>query len=1030
MQYIELHAHSNYSFLDGASEVETLVERAAEIGLPAFALTDHDNLSAAVRFSQAAKKNGVCPIYGAELTLHDGHHLLLLVKNQVGWKNLCTLITKAQEKSPKGEAYLPSDALQGHAEGLIALSAGRCGAITEALLKGDRKAARAIANQYIAWFGKENFWIELQNHQLKDDKQLTMQLVMLAHQLGVGYVATNNVHYALPDGHELQTVLTAVKKKTPLEELLHLRRPSLEYYLKSAQEMGELFSTYPEALSNTQVIAEQCQFELQYGIQELPVFPTPDGLSAIDYIRQLCLEALPKRYPDATPEQLEKIHKRLKHELGIIQHTNSENYFLMVWDICRFARENGIRYQGRGSGANSLVAYLLYISPVDPFQFNLVFERFLSIERKNAGDFDMDFETRRREEVIQYVFNKYGLDHAAMAATVVRFLKKSAFRDVGKALGIPHDAIPQLRHELDVFETDIRNEVGLKGNTPVGQDKGITWHYLIDKVGRLYGYPRHLGQHNGGFVITKNPIHHYIPTEPAKMPNRYVVQWDKDSLEDIGWVKIDILGLRILDVISETLRLIEERTGEKIDLENLRYDDPLVYEMITFADTVGVFQLDSRAQSQNLPFMRPRELADLVVAISLIRPGPIIAGTVRHYYRRRMVKEPVTYLHPSLEAVLKDSLGVLLWQEQVALVAQAIAGFTLGEGEQMRRSLGKSYAQAENTRWEEKFMAGASNNGVSEEIARKVFDQIKAFGGYAFPHAHAASFAATVYKSAWLKRYYPVEYTAALLNNMPVGFWSPGVVVNDARLRGIKILPVSVNRSKTECTVENGAVRLGFNYVATLGKTGGEAIETARGNKPFISLTDFYRRTQLPESQIENLIICGAMVEWGMPYRELLWQLGTVATQVNALGLEFDDEMVDLPPMTRSEKVLSEYSVLGLSIEDHYIALHREWLSEKAVITSKQLKHCRNGQKVRIAGMQICLQRPPTAKGTAFLTTTDEFLGMVDTIIPKKVYDAHKRVAQKLLLVVEGRVQRNGNVINIVAERIYDLQEKAKPFQH
>ena len=1037
MEYVELHAHSNFSLLDGASHPETLVERALELGFRAFALTDHDNVSGAVRFSQVAKEHSIRPIFGAEVTLQDGHHLLLLVKNQTGWSNLCTLITKAQHAAPKDEAKLAMSAFKGHTEGLIALSACRKGAISAALLSGDRRGALAAAKSYIHLFGKENFFIELHNHRLRDDKQLIHQLVLLAQQVGVEYVATNNVHYAMPDGYSLQNILVATKHKTTLEGSRKLRRPSHEYYLKSAEEMADLFQDYPLAISNTVKIADQCQFDLRYGIQELPEYPVPNSMTAIEYLRQLCLEALPSRYPDASPELLLRIHERIEHELVIIERTHAENYFLMVWDICNFARQSDIWYNGRGSGANSIVAFLLYISPVDPLQYNLVFERFLSPERQVAGDFDIDFESGRRPEVIAYVFGKYSVEHAAMAANVITFKKRSALRDVAKRLGIPQDALPRLREELDIFEQDIRNDFGLAGNTPQSQQaKGITWRYLIDFSGQIHGFPRHLGQHNGGFIITKEPIHHYVPTEPTRKKDRFVVQWDKDSLGDIGWVKVDILGLKILDVIAETLRLIEQTTGKKIDIHNLRYDDSRVYAMLTLADTIGVFQLDSRAQSQNLPFQRPKKFSDIVIAISLIRPGPIIAGTVKVFFRRLLGLEPVTYLHPSLKDALQDSLGVLLWQEQVALVAHALAGFTLGEGEQMRRALGKKYAETEIARWEAKFIRGAIARDVSEEIARKVFEQIKAFGGYAFPHSHAAAFAVLVYQSAWLKCYYPAEYAVALLNNMQVGFWSPGVVVNDARRRGIEILPVNINKSQAKCTIENGAIRLGFNYVTTLGKTGGEKIEGARGNRPFINLMDFYKRTKLPESKIENLILCGAMEDWQIPRRQLLWRLGTVAAQVNQLGLIFEEELVDLPPLTRADKLQAEVAVLGFSTSDHIIAHYRDWLNKKAVITSQQLLHCKEGQKVRIAGMSMVLQKPPTAKGFAFLTIQDEFfmkrdaLYMMDAIIPPKVFNAHQKILRKLLLVVEGRVQRNGNVINIIAERIYDLQEKVTSIQY
>lgn len=1003
------------------------MEQAAEVGLSALALTDHDSVAGTVRFTLAANACGIRPILGAEITLHDNHHLLLLAKDSAGWGNLCNLITQAQHTSPKGEAKLPSGVLEQHASGLIALSGCRKGAIPAALLRGDRKTALKTAKHYTELFGHENFWIELHNHKLRNDQQLLRQLVLMAKQLGVGYVATNNVHYAHADGYGLQDVLVAIKGKTTYEGARELRRISHECYLKSGSVMAKQFCDFPLAIINTQVIAQQCQFELKPGIQELPMYPVPEGMTPIQYVRHLCLQAIPERYPEASPEDLAQLEKQLEHELHIIQLTHSEDYFLLVWDICRFARTAGIRYQGRGSGAGSITAYLLYISPVDALRHSvIVFERFLSLERNTAGDFDIDFESNRREEVIQYIFGKYTLDHAAMASTVITFRRRSALRDIGKVFGLPLDAIPQLREDVEEGEHEAdSSEQPHAHSSP--SERGLTWKYLTDYAAAIHGFPRHLGQHNGGFILTKHPIHNYVPTEPATMENRYVVQWDKDALSDLGWVKVDILGLRILDVISETLRLVEETTGQQVDIENLRYDDANVFRMIEMADTVGVFLLDSRAQSQNLPFMRPRDFLGLAAAISLIRPGPIQAGTVRHYFRRLLGQEPIEYPHPSLEAVLRPSLGTILWQDQVALVAHTLTGLTLGEGEQMRRSLGKSYAVEANQRWEARFLAGAIERGVEETIARAVFEQLKAFAGYAFPFAHAAAFATLVYKSAFLKCYFPVQYGVALLNNMQVGFWSPSVVTNDLKRRKIDVLPVSINASQVKCSVEGGKVRIGLAYVARLGETGAAKVVEARGGRRFSDLADFYHRTQLPESHIENLILCGAMNEWKRPHRDLLWELGTVVEQArtNPLGLVFDDESAKFGPMSRMERLHAENFVLGLSTGEHGMALYREWLNDKGVITSQQLRRCKGGERVRIAGINIVLQRPPTAKGTAFLTLQDEYFEFMDVIINKPIFEAHRQMTTtKLLLAVEGVVQRSGIVINVVAERIYDLQER------
>jgi error-prone DNA polymerase len=1009
--YVELHCHSNFSLLDGASHPETLVERAAQLGMSSLSLTDHDNVYGAVRFAQVAQAAGVKPIFGAELTLEDGHHLLVLVKNRMGWRNLCTLITLAHHHAPKGEAALPLSALEGHTEGLFALTACRNGAVPAALLRGETDTAIVTAKQYQELFGKDNLWIELQAHLLPDDKSLNHQLVALSRYLGVGYVATNDVHYALPEGYRLQDILVCIKHGKTLDEALSLRRPNAEYYLKPASQLAMLFEDYPHALPNSLVIAEQCDFTPGYRLQELPVYPLPSGMSALSFLRQLCLDALPHRYPDPPSHAF----GRLEHELGVIDRSGLANYFLIVYDIVKYARDSGIRCQGRGSAANSLVAYLLHITPVDPLSYNLVFERFLSDERKIAPDIDIDFDAKRREEVIQYIYAKYGVDHAAMASTLVTYRTKSALRDVAKALGLPQSALNGLSAKLE--------DAGIDLHEPLAETQrradfnSAVWQYLIEFARQLRSFPRHLGIHNGGFVITGSPITEYVPTEPATMEKRFVVQWDKDSLEDSGLVKVDILGLRMLSAIAETVKLVEETQGIHLDLDTLTFDDPRVFQMMCLADTMGVFQVESRAQTQILPFLRPREFHDVIVSISLVRPGPVMANMVHPYIRRRNQREAVTYLHPSLKPALEPSLGVMLWQEQIPLVAHALSGFSLGQGEQMRRTLGKKHAEAQVRQVEEAFLKGANRNGVRDEVAKAVFEQIKGFGGYAFPKSHAAAFAVMVYQSAWLRCYYPVEFCVGLLRHQPMGFWSPSALINDAKRRGIRVLPVSINASRADCTVEQGAIRMGLSYVAGLGEKGSTQVETARGSGRFRSLTDFYTRTRLPLSLIENLIIAGAMDEWGIPRRQLLWELGTTQAQDNPLGLIFDDEAVELPALSRSESLEGEYRMLGLSVHDHAIALYRDELFKRGILTSTQLHRCRDGQQVSVAGMQMVLQRPPTAKGFAFLTLEDEF-NLMNIILRPAVFNQYRRMLRGLLLIVEGKVQKRGHVTNVLANKI------------
>lgn len=1003
MDYLELHCHSNFSLLDGASHPEDLVRRAAELGMPALALTDHDNVYGAVRFAQAAQAAGIKPIFGAEVTLAGGHHLTLLVENEAGWRNLSWLISQAQHNAPKGQAALPPAVLMNHTEGLIALSGCWQGEVAAALLRRDREAALNAARHYRDLFGPARFWIELQHHLQPEDGSLISESVELARHLGIGYVTTNNVHYATRSGCRLQDVLVCIRHQLSLDEAGPVLRPNSEFYLKSAQQLAPLLTTYPEALVNTCRIAEQCDFTLQYGLQDLPRFPTPPDLTAGAYLRQLCQAALSQHYPDSAVPAA----GQLAHELAIIEQAGLSNYFLIVWDIVRFARERGIRCQGRGSAANSIVAYLLNLSAIDPLEHHLVFERFLSAERAIAPDIDLDFEaTERREEVIQYVYERYGLDHAAMACTFVTFQKRSALRDIAKVLGLAESVVKQATDQLADSET-----------TYLPLENGLL-SLLLDLSRQIHGYPRHLGIHNGGMILTGPPLTTRLPTEPATMANRVVVQWDKESLEAAGLIKIDLLGLRMLSAIAETVQLIEQIHGITPDLEQQSFKDPAVYEMIANADTLGVFQVESRAQSQMLPRLQPRCFNDLIVAISLIRPGPIQGNMVHPYRRRRTGLEPVTYLHPLLEPALAETLGVILFQEQVLKVACDLAGFTAGQGEQLRRALGARQGDIKIQRFRGAFLSGAQANGVSLAVAEAVFEQLRAFGGYAFAKSHAAAFAVLVYQSAWLKHYYPAHFLCALLNNQPLGFWNPAVLVGDARRRGIKVLPVDIDRSRNRCTVEQGSIRLGFNYIAGLGEGGITRLEEARQVRSFTGLADFCRRTQLPRRIVEKLILVGAMDRWGLTRRKLLWELGQLRYQEAELDLVFPQENIPLPSLSREETMLAEVEILGLSTGEHVMAHYRDWLSQQGILSIQELANCLAGRRVRAAGLLVVHQSPPTAKGFHFLTLEDE-TGLLDVIVRPQIYVRHRRLLHtRHLLLVEGTVQRESGVINLLALRV------------
>lgn len=980
-EYVELHCHSHYSLLDGASSPRELLRRAAELGMSSLALTDHDNVYGAVEFSQQARALGIHPIHGAELTLADGSHLTLLVKDAVGWSNLCHLITHARHNAPKGQAVLPFDTLANHTAGLIALSGCR---------RGEAEAAC-----YRDLFGRDNVYIELQRHFLPDDDRLISAQVRLAQRMNMPVVATNNVHYATRDGQRLQDVLVCIRQRTSLEAAGDWLRPNDEYHLKSANEMCSLFADYPEAIDNTRAIAQHCEFTLTSTLQALPPYPTPDDMDATAYLHHLCLTS-----PRCTSEA---ICERLDHELTIIARAGLSNYFLVVWDIVRYAREQGIRCQGRGSAANSVVAYLLYISPINPLEHDLVFERFLSAERQVVPDIDLDFDNVRREEVIQYVYARYGLDHAAMACTFITFRARSAVRDVGKALGLSPALVDYLAKQLDGRTTE-----GLQGLSEMERQ-------LLDLCQQIEKRPRHLSIHNGGMVISAAPMATRVPTEPAAMPGRTVVQWDKEGLEDSGIVKIDLLGLAMLAAIAEAVQL----AGVTVD--DLTFADPKVYDLICNADTIGVFQVESRAQMQVLPRMRPRCFADLVISISLIRPGPIQGDMVHPYLRRRLGEEPVDYFHPDLIPALRETLGVILFQEQVLKVARDLAGFTAGQGELLRRALGRKDAVDAIRQFETDFIAGTLRRGVDEETAQLVFSKLLGFGSYSFPKSHAAAFAVLVYQSAWLRTYHPVAFYVALLNNQPMGFYSPSVIVNDAKRHDIPVLPVHINRSGGRCAPEGDGFRLGFNYVRAMGERTIERLLTAREGGAFTDLTDVCQRTRLPIRLIENLIQAGAMDDWGMSRRDLIWQLGTVQYETDVLDLELADDDVDLPDLTRMEQLDMEYRALGLSTGQHIMTYYRDWLDAHAILSSEGLAQAQHGRAVRVAGLVIVRQAPPTAKGFQFLTLEDEE-GFINVILRPRIYERYKHLLRSTtLLIISGQVQIERTVVNVIANDFHPL---------
>ncbi len=1005
--YVELHCHSHYSLLDGASSPEDLIARAAEVGMPALALTDHDAVYGAVRFVKAAGERSIKPILGAELTLHDGSHLTLLVRDSTGWANLCALITTGRHNADKGDSRLPDGMLTDHTAGLIALSGCRKGQLSALLKAGKRDQAAQTAAAYRDQFGEGHFYIELQYHYLPNDDWLNGELAALAQSLNIPLVATNNVHYAAPDRARLQHVLTCIRHNTTLDDGWMLLRPNAEYDLKSPDEMARRFTAYPDAITNTLRIAERCEFQLEFGLQELPIYPTPDGISAHDYLVSLSHEGLKTRRIEIT----EKVERQLTHELAVIERSGLANYFLIVWDIVRYAVEHGIYCQGRGSAANSLVAYALGISPVNPIAQNLVFERFLSDERRAVPDIDIDFDAARREEVIQYVYERYGHDHAAMACTFVTFRARSAVRDVGKALGLPPELIDKAASALDTYQSDLSDQSALK-EALGGRGTSDLWAHLIELVNQLEGFPRHLGIHNGGMIVMGSPLAARLPTEPATMPGRYVVQWDKDSLEDAGITKIDILGLRMLSAIADTAKAVFTDVDA---LKRLTFDDPSVYTMISAADTIGVFQVESRAQQQVLPRLQPKTFNDLIVSISLIRPGPVQGNMVHPYLRRHAGQEEVKYPHPLLQPALEETLGVVLFQEQVLKVARDLAGFTPGKGEQLRRALGSKRAHEAVASFHDDFVHGAVLKGVDQAVADAVFDTLRAFGGYSFPKSHAAAFAVLVYQSAWLKHNYPAHFAAALLNNQPMGFWSPAVITNDARHHGISVLPVEINRSGARCDVQDGAIRLGFNYVKGFGEVAQKHVIAARGEVPFTSLADFVRRTGLPRKLVEHVIMAGGFDAFEQSRRALIWELAQIDERPDTLNFPYEAEAIPLPESVEMEIIEQEWGILGMSLRDHPMMLYRDALGKQGILSSKDLAVYPDKKDLRIAGMMLIRQAPPTAKGYQFITLEDEF-GFINVIVRPEIAARYRKLLRETLFFeVRGRSQREGAIMNVLA---------------
>ena len=1026
MGYAELHCLSNYSFLRGASHPEDLLERAAELGLTALALTDWNGLYGAVRFARAARKHRVRPILGASVAYAPGGRLVLLAESRQGYTSLCRLLSRAHLDHPRGGAVLTPANLAANRDGLTVLTGGPDGVLAPPLARRGIPAGVERLRELAQLCRPGHLYVELQSHHRLDEQRLNMALAQLAREVDLPLVATNGVLMAHRGDQPLQDVLACIRERTTLDEAHRrlLLQPNAERRLKAASEMRALFLAWPEAVEATLAIAERCDFDLFSLAGHRPCIPIPPGETPFSYLHRLVLAGTCTRYRPVTADVL----RQITHELDVIQGLDFAMYFLVAYDIVRACRERGITINGRGSAPNSAVCYALGITDVDPLKAGLLFERFLSPERPEPPDIDLDIEHERREEVIQYVYETYGREYVGMVCEVITYRARSAVRDVGKALGLTLQQVDRLAKALDTHAASgVRHELGELPASEGGID-GPVAAQLYDLCRRIDGFPRHLSIHVGGMVLANRPLIDLIPIEWAAMPERSIVQWDKDDLADLGFVKYDLLGLGMLTLIRRCNDLLVAEGRRRVDPASMSLDDEQVYTMIRGADTLGVFQVESRAQMSSLPRTRPSTFYDLAIQVALIRPGPIQGNMVHPYIRRRRGEERVTYPHVLLRPVLERTLGVPLFQEQTMKVAIVAANFSAGQADALRRAMGRKRSHSQMQALKDALLEGMQANGISERAALGIYQQLSAFASYGFPESHALAFALLVYLSAFLKVHFPVHFYCALLSSQPMGFYSPEVIVAEARRRGIEVRPVDVQHSFAECVVEEGRhVRLGYRYVQGISGAALERLDQERERGPYRSLIDFVERSHLPLDVLERLAAIGAFRSLGLERREGLWRVGEIRRSYRCGELpglaEALAEPVDLVEMQPDEEVIAEYGVLGFSPSTHIMELFRPRLQQAGVLSSDEVQLAPLHEPVTYAGLVVCRQRPPTANGIIFMSLLDE-TGLANVIVRPPVYQQFRAAARRAnLLVVHGRIERHAGVTNILAERLEPLPQ-------
>ncbi len=1012
--FVHLQVASSCAYLHAASSPEALVAAADTQGMDTLALTDLHNPYGAPRFERACRAAGIRPIHGVEVATTTGDALVLLVRDATGWANLCRLATASNFAGGKGKPRLDPGLLGEFASGLTALLLPH-GQVATRLLDGDEEGALQALDSHRAVYGEKHVSLALTDHRTAHDERRNARMATWAKEVGGHLVATNAVRMATPDARPLLDVLDCVRGHTTLDAAGTLLAPNREASLKSAEEMAALFAWCPQAVRNTAAIAEQCRFTLSEVAYQPPPFPVPAGETAFSHLFRLCHAGAAEKYRPMSPEAM----AQLTRELDLIHRLNYAEYFLFVWDIARFCRERGILMQGRGSAANSVVAYVLGVTNVDPLRYGLLFERFLSEERASPPDVDIDIEHERREDVIQYLYTKWGRDRAGMVCNVNTYRGASALIDAGKALGLPHHRVIQLtkrigHHRGDGMATAIAADLGINEGT-------VGW--LATLVAALEDTPRHASIHNGGFVVTARPLAECIPLEKARMKDRTVTVWDKDDIEAQGFVKTDVLGLGMLTCIRKCFDLIKETDGTTLALDTVPLEDPAVYDMFCAGDTVGVFQIESRAQQATLPRIQPRTLYDLAMETALIRPGPIQGDAVHPLIRRRQGKEEVTYPHPDLEPVLKRSYGTVLYQEQGMRCSMVIAGFSAGEADLLRRAMGSKRSVEAMAGIKERFVTGGRARGYDDAVIETVWTMIQGFALYGFPESHAIAFAFLIAVSGYLKHYYPAQFLAALLNSQPMGYYSPAILISDAERHDVVVLPPDINRSGYDHRMERTesgawAVRLGLRLVAGVGGKEKARIEVESQRGPYADLHDLVRRLPLDRDVLTNLAAVGAFTSFGLARREAMWAVGIVDGHEDLLPA-VPPEMPTLPPLTAEEEMRLDYGLLGCAPGKRHLMTHyRPLMDAWGVVTAKEIKSVPHGGVVKVGGIVAIRQRPGTAKGVAFFTIEDE-TGTVNIVVMPDVFQ-RERTSLRLatLLAIKGKVERVDGVTHVRALQV------------